>query len=118
MFPKWDYIIDREKGTWYVLRYMHIIARKALIDFCTVHPDSKGALETWYHEAKRARWRTSADIKARYPGASFVKNDRVVFNICHNRYRLVAKMIYPAGTVYIRFVGTHAEYDKIDVEVV
>lgn len=97
---------------------MHVVARKTLIDFYSSHPDSKGDLEAWFHEAKRAEWRTPADIKARYPGASILKHSRVVFNICRNKYRLMVRIIFGGGTVYIRFVGTHAEYDKIDAETV
>ena len=75
-------------------------------------------MQAWYHEAKRAVWKTPADVKAHYSSVSIVKGGRVVFNICGSKYRLVVKIVYAAGVVYIRFVGTHEEYDGIDVEVV
>jgi len=96
---------------------MRIIYRKALIDFYKLHLDSKSSLESWFHEAKQARWKTPANIRAHYSSASIVKNSRVVFNICGNKYRLLVKVEYSLGVIFIRFVGTHNDYDKIDVEV-
>jgi len=81
-------------------------------------PDAEQALRAWYAEAKNATWRTPADVKAAYGNASIVANNRVVFNICGNKYRLVVQMHYNTGFAFVRFVGTHAEYDKIDVTVV
>ena len=78
--------------------------------------DSKEALEVWYHEATRASWYTAASIKEKYGSASILKNNHVVFNICGNKYRLVVKIHYEAQIAYIRFVGTHKEYDKINAE--
>jgi len=97
---------------------MRIISRKTLISFYERYPDSKSSLESWYHEAKRAKWNEPADVKAHYSSASIVGNSRVVFNISGNKYRLVVKIVYATGVIYIRFIGTHKEYDKIDVEVV
>ena len=97
---------------------MRIISRKALIDFYQKHPDSKRSLEAWFHEVRQAEWKTPADVKLYYPSASILKKSRVVFNIRGNKYRLIVKVIYSTGAVYIRFVGTHKEYDQIDVEVV
>ena len=71
-------------------------------------------LQAWYHDAKRTRWKIPADIKNVYRDASFVENNRVIFNIKGNQYRLVVAIQYQHGIIYIRFVGTHAEYDKID----
>ena len=78
--------------------------------------DSEQALKAWYAEAKAASWSTPAEVKAQYRSASILKGRRVVFNICGNKYRLVVKINYDYKVVYIRFVGTHGEYDKIDVE--
>jgi mRNA interferase HigB len=95
---------------------MRIIARRTLKDFWEKHLDAKSQLESWYHEVKLATWSKSADVKARYPEASIVSNERVVFDICNNRYRLVVAIKYEFHVVYIRFVGTHADYDRIDAE--
>lgn len=80
--------------------------------------DAKGPLDAWYHEAKNANWASWPDIKAQYRTASVLKNNRVVFNIGGNKYRLIVAINFPTQTVYIRFVGTHKEYDKIDAEVI
>ena len=92
---------------------MRVIARSTLKKFYEIpnYGDSKEALEVWYHEVKRASWNSWADINA-----SILKNNRVVFNICGNKYRLVVKVNHEAQLVYIRFVGTHKEYDKINAE--
>ncbi len=94
---------------------MHVIARKALVDFWGLHPDSKSSLEAWYHEAKAAHWSSSAAIKQQYGSASIIGSERVVFDICGNKYRLVVRVNYGSGTVFVRFVGTHRQYDAIDV---
>ena len=93
---------------------MRIIALKALREFWEQHPDAKQALRAWYHDVKKATWRTPTDIKAIYRNASFIANNRVVFNIKGNQYRLVVAILYQHRVVYIRFVGTHEEYDRID----
>ena len=93
---------------------MHIISRKALREFWETHTDAQKALEAWYLDTKRATWETPSDIKRVYRNASFVANNRVVFNIKGNRYWIVVVVVYGNGIVYIRFVGTHSEYDKID----
>lgn len=95
---------------------MRVIAKKTLREFWERFPDSENALKSWFAEAERARWLTPGEIKARYRSASILKGSRVVFNICGNKYRLVAKISYKNGIVLIRFVGTHQEYDAIDAE--
>ena len=95
---------------------MNVIARSTLQAFWQRHADAEEDLKAWYHEAHAAHWRSAADIKQRYARASIVTAERVVFDICGNRYRLVARINYASGTVFVRFVGTHAEYDRIDVE--
>lgn len=94
---------------------MRIISRRALREFWVKHPDSEQPLQAWYTNAKRADWKTPSDVKATYRNASFVKNNRVVFNIKGNSYRLVAAINYQYGIVYIRFIGTHQTYNKINV---
>ncbi len=76
--------------------------------------DSKGALAAWFKETKAARWASPLDVKARYPHASIVGNERIVFNICGNNYRLIVRVAFRGGAVFIRFVGTHEEYDQVD----
>lgn len=93
---------------------MRIISRKLLVEFWDDHPDAKQALEVWYREALAATWSSPQEIKQRYPKASILPRDRVVFDIKGNSYRLVVIVIYRFGTIYLRFVGTHAEYDKIE----
>lgn len=79
------------------------------------HPESEQQLLAWYSEALKATWDTPNDIKAMYASASILKNSRVVFNICGNKYRLVVEINYSRKWVFIRFIGTHKSYDKIDV---
>ena len=93
---------------------MRVIARKTLREFYEEHADSKNALDAWFHEAVAAHWHDTKDIKLRYPSADILPGNRVVFNIKGNSYRLIVKIHYNTGVVFIRFVGTHAEYDKID----
>jgi mRNA interferase HigB len=100
---------------------MRIISRKTLLAFYEGRPeraDAQPALEAWYREAKKASWKTPIDVKAQYRSASILKGGRVVFNVCGNKYRLVVQMNYDFGVAYIRFVGTHAEYDGIDAETI
>jgi mRNA interferase HigB len=95
---------------------MRIISIKMLKDYWQKEPSAKGELQAWYAEAKAAEWKTPADVKAKYRNASVLKGGRVVFNICGNKYRLVVWINYKFAIVYIRFIGTHKEYNKIDVE--
>ncbi|MBI5936956.1 MAG: type II toxin-antitoxin system HigB family toxin [Betaproteobacteria bacterium] len=97
---------------------MKVIAIKLLRDFWTKHPDAEQPLKAWFDEAKAANWTSPAAIKAQYRSASILKNRRVVFNIKGNDYRLVVALAYRFGAVYIKFVGTHKQYDGIDAETV
>ncbi len=97
---------------------MRIIARKAHRQFWERHPDAEQPLRAWYHDAQRAHWKSLSDLKALYRNASLLINNRVVFNIKGNRYRLVAAIHYSAGIVFVRFIGTHQEYDRIDAETI
>ncbi len=97
---------------------MRIIARKTLRDFREKHPDAEQPLKVWYAEALYSAWVHPKDIKARYPAASFLAGNRVVFNIEGNEYRLITHVRYDVGHVYIRFIGTHPEYDKVNAATV
>jgi mRNA interferase HigB len=97
---------------------MRIIALGALRDFWRRHPDAEIPLRSWYANASRADWRRPADIKTAYRSASFVANNRVVFNIKGNDYRLVAAVHYDRGMMFVRFLGTHREYDRVDAETI
>ena len=94
---------------------MRIISKRALRAFWERHADAKEPLLAWYREVVKEDWDTPARVKERYRSASIVGGNRVVFNIKGNDYRLVVKISYPGRIVYIRFVGTHAEYDAVDV---
>lgn len=95
---------------------MRVIKKPTIIEFYTKHADAKNDLLAWHAEAKAAEWNSPHDILKDYPNASIIKGSRVVFNICNNNYRLVVKIHYNTGIVFIRFIGTHKEYDKINVE--
>jgi mRNA interferase HigB len=95
---------------------MRIIAKRSLREFWERHPDAEEPLLAWYREVEKEDWDQPSQIKEKYRSASFVKGNRVVFNIKGNDYRLVVKINYPYRVVYVRFVGTHADYDVIDVE--
>ena len=97
---------------------MRIIALATLRAFWNHHPDAETPLRSWHALASRASWQAPSDIKAAYRNASFTGNNRVVFNIKGNDYRLVVAVRYDKGLMYIRFVGTHRQYDRIDVETI
>jgi mRNA interferase HigB len=97
---------------------VRIISRKTLKDFWQTHADATEPLKAWFHEAKGADWKTFHDIKACYRSADVLSGNRVVFNIKGNTYRLVVKIHYNTRVAYIRFIGTHADYDKIDAETI
>jgi mRNA interferase HigB len=93
---------------------MKIVALSTLKAFWTRHPDAKGPLQSWYSAAAEENWTTPQDIKNRYRSADFIGDRRVVFNIGGNHYRLIVAVAYRTGWVYVKFVGTHADYDKVD----
>lgn len=97
---------------------MRIISRKILKEFWgrPEYHDSEQPLKAWFAEAKSANWKNSMDVKRQFRTASPIHENRVVFNIAGNKYRLVVKIHYNTGIVYIRFIGTHKQYDQIDVE--
>jgi mRNA interferase HigB len=92
---------------------MNVVKRKTLIEYGKKYVDAKGQLDAWYHEADKARWYGPQDIKVRYPSASLLHNNVVVFNIKGNRYRLIVHVEYKAQVVFITCFGSHAEYDKL-----
>jgi mRNA interferase HigB len=100
----------------YYLGAVRIIAKATLRAFWARHADAEEPLLAWYREVKIEDWDTPAKVKTKYGNASILGNNRVVFNIKGNDYRLVVKINYPYRVVYIRFVGTHADYDTINAE--
>jgi mRNA interferase HigB len=101
---------------------MRIIARRTLREFVEArkgykdHAALKAALDAWFDEVKRARWSRAADVKRRYATCSIISADRVVFNIKGNDYRLVVAIDFEKSIVWIKWIGTHRDYDKIDVK--
>lgn len=95
---------------------MHIISRKTLLLYWAKMPETEQALKSWFAEAEKALWANPTEIKEKYRSASILKNNRVVFNICGNKYRLIVRINYSSKVVFIRFIGTHSEYDKINAE--
>jgi mRNA interferase HigB len=94
---------------------VRVIAKRTLRVFWTRHPKAKGPLEAWHQEVAATDWATPSDVKNQFRSASLLRGNRVAFNIAGNCYRLVVKINYPYRVVYIRFIGTHTDYDAIDV---
>ena len=97
---------------------MRILSRSTLRDFRESHRDVEEALKNWYYEASHADWQNPADVKTAHRNASIIANNRVVFNIKGNNYRLIVAIRYDIGIIFIRFIGTHAEYDKVDTTII
>ncbi len=97
---------------------MRVISRKCLLEYAQRCPETDQPLRAWFTEVRKAQWQTPPDVKQQYGTASILKQGRAVFNICGNKHRLVVRINYPAQIVYIRFIGTHKEYDEIDAETV
>ena len=95
---------------------MRVVAKKILRLYWEKYGETEQPLKTWYKEATKAKWSNPADIKTDYAKVSILKSGRVVFNICGNKYRLVVQINYLRQWVFIRFIGTHQEYDKINAE--
>jgi mRNA interferase HigB len=100
-------------GTLCIFDIVRVIAKRTLRAFWIKHKDCEQQLRAWYKEAEEARWKKVKEVKEQYPTASFLPNNRVVFNIKGNRYRLIVRINYDYGIVWIRFIGTHDDYDKI-----
>ncbi len=107
LVPFWDYNYR-----------MRVIAKKYLVQFWRVHRDAEQPLKAWYDDVVNANWSSPQDIKNHYRNASFLGNNRVVFNIKGNDYRLIVAVAYRLGVFYIKFIGTHAEYDSVNAKTV
>lgn len=105
--PFWDYSVA-----------VRVIAVASLRAFWLQHPDAEQPLKAWFEEASKASWMQPSDIKAQYRSASILKNRRVVFNIKGNDYRLVVAVAYRLQIVYVKFIGTHPQYDAIDANTI
>ena len=95
---------------------MNVISKRTLVEFYMQNPQAKIALEVWHSNARKAEWKTPDDIKKIYANASFLKDNRVVFNIKGNDYRLIVHIDYKRKIVRVKFIGTHSQYDKIDAK--
>jgi mRNA interferase HigB len=95
---------------------VRIIAKRTLKEFWEKYPETEEPLKAWYDEVIKENWLSFNDIKKQFRTASILGNDRVVFNIKGNQYRLIVLVLFAKGKIFIRFVGTHAEYDKIDAK--
>ena len=93
---------------------MRVIAKRVLREFWTKHSGCEQQLKSWYREAEKSEWKNTNEIKKEYPTASILGDNRVVFNIKGNNYRLVVKINFQYQMMWVRFVGTHKEYDRID----
>jgi mRNA interferase HigB len=97
---------------------VRVIAKRTLRQFWENHPDARGPLEAWHAEVIKAKWGSPQQIKEQYGSASILKGGRVVFNIGGNKYRLILAMDYGRQACYVKFIGTHRQYDAIDAETV
>ena len=98
---------------------MRIISVKVLREFYSIHPDARSSIELWIRYAKiKGRWVNLNEVKSDFPKASILKNNRVVFDICGNKYRLIVKMQFITNCIYIRFIGSHQEYEKLDANTI
>ena len=102
----------------FVSKNVRVIAKGTLRDFWIIHKDCEEQLKSWYDEADRSSWISPNEIKLDYPSASILQGNRVVFNIKGNSCRLIVKINYKVGIIWIRFIGTHGEYDKINAETI
>ena len=93
---------------------MRVIAKRILREFWQKHPDCEQQLKAWFQEAEKSEWKNTIHIKVEYPTASFLPGNRIVFNIKSNHYRLIVKINYDYQMVWIRFIETHTEYDKVN----
>ena len=94
---------------------MNVVSRKTIVEFYQKHIDALEPLETWYKVCRKAAWRNFNEIRSTYPTADWVGDDRVVFNIKGNKYRLIGRFSFRYKSIQVKWIGTHAEYDKIDV---
>lgn len=97
---------------------MRIFNRSAILSYARLHADAQNDLLSWYAIAEKAHWHNPQDVKTKFPNASIIGNNRVVFNIKGNNYRLIVSFNYQHGACYIKFFGSHAQYDKVNAETV
>lgn len=116
MFPIWEQMKKNRK----FVQMKNIVSVKTLKEHWekTGRGDSEAQLKVWYQEVKKSNWKSPNEVKQIYRSASIIGENRIVFNICGNKYRLIVKINYESQWVFIRFVGTHEEYDKIDAETI
>ena len=108
--PFWElFLLSLKKNN-----HLRVVAKKILRDFWEIHGDCEQQLKSWFQEASTAEWKNPNQIKLDYPSASILNDNRIVFNIKGNNYRLIVKVTYEYQMIWIRFIGTHAEYDKIN----
>ena len=107
-FPYWEHFNDR----------MRVISRRTLKQFWEKHADAEQPLKAWFHETEAANWKSFIDIKARYGSADALAGNRVVFNVKGNTYRLIVRIHFNTGIIFIRFIGTHAAYDRISAQTI
>ena len=93
---------------------MRVISKKTLINFWNKYPEAEQALKAWYDEVVGANWKTPNEVKLQYKSASVVGGSRIVFNIAGNKYRLIVAISYQHSAIYIKFIGTHSEYDRVN----
>lgn len=97
---------------------MVVISKTIIVEFGIKHADSVDSLNKWHEDTKKADWNSLNDIKQMYNNVDYVGNDRYIFNIKGNKYRLVAMIFFDIRTVFIRFIGTHTQYDKVDCTII
>jgi mRNA interferase HigB len=99
----------------YLCLVFNIIARRTLLEYCEKYPDAAIALQEWYHELLQAEFKNFNELRRVYGNASLIGDDRVIFNIMGNKFRLVVRLVFEYRAIQIKWFGTHAEYDKTDV---
>jgi len=97
---------------------MRVFAKRTLRTFWTKHEDAEQQLKAWHSAVEKANWETPHEVKQVYPKVKILNNNRAVFKICGNKYRLVVKFNYQKGWAFVRFIGTHKEYDQIDANTI
>jgi len=113
-------VLGPNLGPWYEcgVRIIALATLKAFLDRSPAYDDARDPVMAWYRHVKRADWATPADVKHDIGSASILKDGRVVFNVAGNKYRIVVWINYPYRVVYIRFIGTHRQYDAIDAQTI
>jgi mRNA interferase HigB len=97
---------------------VHIISRRPLIRFIRAHPDAAAAVDTWWATASKADWRSNADVQATFPRADGVGEGRIRFDLAGGEYRLIVAFVFARKVAFVKFIGSHAEYDKVDAATV